>query len=366
MRLSKIKKLLAGCWKKTIAISLVIVLTFSFFQYKIAKAAALTTLSDTMSRVSDNTLSNHTIKFTTPTGAGDDTDTITIEFPSDFAIGSVDYTDIDLSHGASTGYETEETLAAAADATSWGAVFSSRTLTLTHPSNASNGDIAASDKIVVEIGTNASGGNAQLTNPTSTGTFVIIIDGTFGDDGQIAAAISGDDQVVVTTTIDPYLTFALSQTSVTLTKAGGGNPDYSNTGFNQGTANTLAASTNAQAGYTITYNGAALDDGAGHTITAMGTKAASSTDAEQFGINLKDNATPNTGTEPSGGSGAPASNYSTADQYHFAAGADTSLASASGSSATTTFTVSYITNVSQTTEAGVYSTTITYTCTGNF
>lgn len=353
--------------QKLIIFLLVSVLLFAPL-YQIVYAASLTALSDTMSRVADSTTSNHVIRFTTPTGAGDVTDTITIEFPSDFSVGSVDYTDIDLSHGASTGSETEETLAAAATATEWGAVFSSRTLTLTHPTNASNGDIAASDKIIVEIGTNASGGNAQMTNPTSTGTFIITVDGTFGDDGKIAIAIVGDDQVVVSATVDPYLTFTLTTNTVSLTKSGGGNPDYSNTGYNQGSANTLLANTNASSGYTITYNGSTLDDGNGHTIDAIGgTPAASSTGAEQFGINLRDNATPNTGTNPSGsGSGSPASDYNTIDSFSFEAGAATTLASAAAPTASNTYTVSYIVNVAETTEAAAYSTTISYICTGNF
>lgn len=349
----------------------VLVVVFVFFVSlgvftRTAQAASLTALSDTQSRVKKSEASNHVIKFTTPTGAGDATDTITIEFPSDFTIGSVDYTDIDLSHGASTGAETEETLAAAADATSWGAAFASRTLTLTHPTNAANGDIAAADKIIVEIGTNASGGNAQLSNPSTAASYVLIIDGLFGDDGQIATAIVDDDQVVVSTTIDPYLTFAISQNAVTLKRSGGVlNPDSSNTGFNTGTANTLAAATNATSGYTITYYGSTLTSG-GNTIDAMATKTTSSTGTEQFGINLKDNATPNTGAEPSGGTGAPASDYNTADQYRFIADTTTNLASAAGASASTTFTVSYIVNVAATTQAGDYSTTITYICTGNF
>jgi hypothetical protein len=187
-----------------------------------------------------------------------------------------------------------------------------------------------------------------------------------GDTGKFAASIITDDQVVVSTTIDPYLTFTLTQNTVSLTKAGGGNPDYNNTGFNNGSANTLAANTNAANGYTLSYQGSTLTSGT-NTIEAMTTKAASSTGTEQFGLNLRDNTTPNTGADPSGsGSGAPAADYNTVDQFKFVPDTATTLASASGSTASNTFTVSYIVNVSQTTEAGAYSTTITYIATGNF
>ena len=358
-----------------IASSVFLLVFVSFFSLgvylQIAHAASLTALSDTETRVKKNTLANHVIKFTSPTGSQNSGDTITITFPSDFAVGSVDYTDIDLSHGASTGYETDETLAAAAGASAWGAAFAGRVLTLTHPTNSSNGDITAADKIVVEIGTNATTGatgDQQLTNPTTAGTYVVSIAGTNFDTGSLAVAIVDDDQVVVSTTIDPYLTFTLTTNTVSLTRSGGGNPDSTHTGFNQGSANTLEAYTNAASGYTITYYGDTLKIGATATsIDAMGTKTTSSTGVEQFGINLKDNATPNTGTDPSGaGSGTPSSDYNTADQFRFIANTVTTLASASAATTSNVYTVSYIANVAATTEAGAYSTTITYICTGNF
>ncbi len=344
-----------------------IIALLSFFIYpQKVNADALTALSDTMSREKPSTLSNHTIKFTTPTGVDASTDTITITMPAGFTIGTVDYTDIDLSHGASTGYETEETLAATPAAGVWGAAFASQVLTLTAPTDAAAGEITASDKVIVEIGTNAAGGDQAIQNQAAAATYTISIAGVFGDTGQIAIVIEdSDDQVVVSTTIDPQLSFAITTNTVTLTKAGGGNPDFSNTGFNQGAANTLAASTNGTTGYMITYNGATLTSGA-NTISAMAAKTTSSAGTEQFGINLKDNATPNTGTEPSGGTGAPESDYNTADNFRFITATATDLAAAAGPSVTSTFTVSYIANVTTITEAGAYSTTITYICTGRF
>ncbi|QQR77534.1 MAG: hypothetical protein IPJ67_00030 [Candidatus Moraniibacteriota bacterium] len=121
-----------------------------------------------------------------------------------------------LSYGASTGYENEATLAGSAGAATWGAAFSgteNRVLTLTYPSSGGTA-ITAGWKVVVEIGTNASGRRSQIDNPTTAANYVIAITGTFGDTGQIATAIVDDDQVVVSTTIDPYLTFTLSQNTV--------------------------------------------------------------------------------------------------------------------------------------------------------
>lgn len=115
----------------------------------------------------------------------------------------------------------------------------------------------------------------------------------------------------------------------------------------------------------MSYYGDTLKSG-GNSIDAMAVKAASSTGVEQFGLNLKDNATPDTGAEASGGSGAASADYATADQYKFVVNTTTTMASAAAATATTTFTASYIANITETTEAGNYSSIITYVCTGNF
>jgi len=327
-------------------------------------AGPLTALSDTMSRLKISEDSDHTIRFTTPSGATDISDTIEITMPTGFTIGSVVFGDMDLSHGASTGYETELTLGATAGAGTWGASFAGQVLSLDHPTDAT-GHITATDKVIVEIGTNAAGGVNQIANNSSADSYVIDIAGDFEDTGQIGIVVLTDDEVVVSTTIDPYVTFVITQNTVSLTQSGS-NPDSSNTGYNEGSANTLAASTNGTSGYSISYEGSTLENLVSDTIDAMAAKTTSSTGTEQFGINLKDNATPNTGSDPSGGSGTPESDYNTADQYRFIADTTTALASAAGPSATTTFEVTYIVNVSVTTEPGLYSTTITYICTGNF
>jgi hypothetical protein len=79
------------------------------------------------------------------------------------------------------------------------------------------------------------------------------------------------------------------------------------------------------------------------------------------------NTTPSTGADKSGsGSGAASSDYATANQYRFVANTATTLASASVPTLQNVYTVTYIANVTQITEAAAYTTTITYICTGNF
>ena len=307
-------------------------------------AAALTTISDTLSREKAATASSHTISFATPTGIHSG-DTITLTFPAaSFTAGAV--SGVTINDAGGTDY--------AVTSSTWATPV--LTITASATSIAAAGHVA---NIKIPSGTG-------FTNPASASTYIVTIGGNFGDTGSFAIPISANDQVTVGTTVDPYISFTLTTTSVTLTKSTGGGTDFNSTGYNQGGANTLAANTNSATGYSISYNGATLTAGS-YTINAMSTKGVSTTGTEQFGINLKDNATPNTGVEPSGSAtGVPASDYATADQYRFIAGATTPLATAAGTTTTTTYTVSYIANVTQTTEPAAYSTTITYICTGNF
>ncbi len=148
-------------------------------------AAALTSVEDIMNDQIAGMLSNHKIKFTTPTGVDAPTDTITITFDSDFSLAAIDFSDIDLLHGPVTGLETNETLAAAAAAGTWGVGIFGQVITFTAPTDAVAGEVTASDIVTIRIGTNAVGGVNQITNPTFNGTYHININGTFGDAGGV-------------------------------------------------------------------------------------------------------------------------------------------------------------------------------------
>lgn len=322
---------------------------------QVAQAAALTAKSDAMSSLKISTLSSHTIKFTTPTGAADSTDTIIITFPADFdftskVIGSVTFT-----HGATTGSENTETLAATPSATAWGAVFSgtaNRIFTLTAPTDGVGAAaVAASDKIIITYT------SANSTNPTTSGSKTISISGTFGDTGDIIVSILTDDQVAVSGTVAESMTFTLGATSVALGA-------LSSSAVTSG-SHTVTLATNAASGLTLSYSGTTLTSG-GNTITAMSTAAASSVGTEQFGINAKDNATPNVGAECSGTApiAAAATGYSTADSFKFVSG-ETVISSAGGINSSSC-TISYIANILGSTEAGSYTTTLTYNATANF
>lgn len=372
------KKMRIG--KKSTVLVLILALMAGFSVFQNAQAAALTTLSDTMSNLNDTEMSNHEIKLRTPSGVSGASKTITVDFnTAGFDDGSVAFGDMDFFYGSSQSEVngscssncTNATLNSTPGAATWGAAFSGNILTLTYPSSGGTA-VNANDYIRILIGTNASGGTNRITNPGSTGTKVISIavDPTGANDtGKLAVVIIADDQVVISTTIDPYISFTLTDNAIALVTTGDGNPAYNATGYSKNDTNTLAVSTNGGSGYSLTYVGSTLTrSGGSETINAIGgTPAASTTNTEQFGMNLMQNATPATGADPTGGSGTATGDYDTADEFAFEAGTTPiSLASAGTSSATTTFTASYIVNVTQTTESGAYGTTLTYIATGNF
>ena len=157
---------------------------------------------------------------------------------------------------------------------------------------------------------------------------------------------------------DQYLTFSIADTAVEL---GTLSDSAASTD-----SNALIADTNAGNGYSITISGSTLTSGA-NTISAIGaTAVASSPGTEQFGINLVANSSPAIGLDPVGTApiGSAAGQYGIADSFAFNSG-DT-IASAGSATNQTTFTVSYLANISASTESGTYTATLTYSATANF
>jgi len=197
-------------------------------------AANVTSLKDTMTRLQISTVADHEIQFVTPTGVDASTDTIILTFDSagqNFNLGSVAFGDIDLAvdtdgtPGDCTGTLTDETLAAAAAAGTWGVSVNTGTdeITFTAPTDAAAGEIAAASCVIIEIGTNATSGTNQITNPGSAANYTVDVGGTFGDAGTLGVSIVDSDQVSVTATVDPFLTFDLD----TATSHGDSSAPYS-------------------------------------------------------------------------------------------------------------------------------------------
>lgn len=322
------------------------------------EAASLTGLSDTMSSSKVNATSSHVLKFTTPTGASDNTDTIIITFPSDFDFTSKTIGTVTFTHGATTGAETTETLAASASGSAWGAEFSgteNRVLTLTAPTDGIGAaSVAAGDKIIITYTA------ANSVNPSSASSYGITITGAFGDTGTITVPILSDDQVAVSATVAQSITFSISDNTIGFGTLSASAAQYA-TGDTNGSgtetgAHDIVVGTNAANGYTVLLSGATLTSGL-NTITAIGSSnTASSPGTEQFGLRLT----------ASGGSGSVTAPYA-ASGFAFDTGAfPDQVASASGASANTTYSARYLANITSNTEAGAYTTALTYTATANY
>jgi hypothetical protein len=347
---------------KLVAVTLVV--TFFGFQSQNTMAASLTSLSDNLSRLRAATLANHDIRFVTPTGVDASTDTITLTF-NDFTMGSFALLNFDLAvsaSGACTTFGTEKTLSTSAGAGVWGVGQSGQTVTFTPPTDATGGEIAAGRCVQIEIGSNATaGGNGavQITNGDVANDDTITIAGNFGDTGVISVDIITDDQVVITATVDPSITFAVSDNTIefgTLSASAARFADDVGGNATEVEAHTLQAGTNATSGYVMYVFGPTLTSG-GNTVTAIGgANTASSVGSEQFGIRFT----------ASGGSGTVSVPYAAAGFAYDGASAPDEIAAATGTTATTTFSARYIANIASQTEAGSYSTTLTYTATATY
>ncbi len=127
----------------------------------------------------------------------------------------------------------------------------------------------------------------------------------------------------------------------------------------------MAAGTNASGGYVITANGPTMEAG-NHVINALASPTLSAPGNSQFGMNLVGNSSPAVGSDPDGpfANALPAADYGVPNQFTYRDG--DVVASAPNVSLVRRFTVSYIVNVPPNLRAGVYTTTITYLCTGRF
>lgn len=111
-------------------------------------------------------------------------------------------------------------------------------------------------------------------------------------------------------------------------------------------------------GYVLQIAGAGLSQGT-HTLTNLSTPSTSHQGAEQFGINLADNSSPDIGADPvqvpssSFGFGTVASDYSSANLFKYTP--DDIVAQSTKSSGETDYTMSMILNVSNVTPGGRYN-----------
>jgi hypothetical protein len=217
---------------------------------------------------------------------------------------------------------------------------------------------------------------SNIVNPTDTSqSFSIRLSDYASTDasGPIIDLGSILGQVTPTLTLEaqvpPILIFCLGQqvsqdcsqvTGTDYTNLGDLQPDATLT-----TTSQMAVGTNASSGYTITVNGTTLSAG-NNGITPIPTATPSIPGINQFGLNLVANTQPAIGNDPDGASNNAqlGSNYGIPNEFAYNDG--DVVASAPNVSLVKRYTVSYIVNSAANLSPGVYTTTITFVCTGRF
>lgn len=250
-----------------IFISIFSLAVFPLFFRHTANAAALETLSDTLTRLDNSTLSSHDILFTLPAAETLDSDqTITYDFNEDGSDWAVDGASSVVADFDFTTVKTSTTEAVILDVTvgapdctgesgandiAIGIDDATGVVSVEMCSTFTSSDAAST--INLEYGTaatdNGSGTN-RVTNPAAPGSTVLAIDhASATNTGSLAVPIMTEDQVTVSATVDPTISSTLSSATCLL-------GTLSSTSINVCTySNTVL--TNAASGFTSTI----LDDG---------------------------------------------------------------------------------------------------------
>lgn len=193
----------------------------------------------------------------------------------------------------------------------------------------------------------------MTTYPTTDGT------GAFTDNG--AVAFSTVAPFSVDAFVPPFLRLCVGITVA---------PDCSSTSGDSIDLGTLSVNatrfsssqfsigTNSVTGYNVYSLGTTMTSG-NNTITAINPASNSQVGSNQFGLNLRANALPAVGQEPSGvGSGTPQAGYDTPNIFKFQNG--DMIATSTLPTDYNRLTASYLVNVSPAQPVGYYSTTVTY------
>ncbi len=335
-----------------------------------AQAASATQMSDVMSRLKASTASNHEIKFVTPTGvaAGQ---TIILTFSAGFTnVTNIAFGDIDFAQNSggtcSAGSWTDKTLASSPSGATWGADGdSATTVTITSGTDT----VPAGRCVRILIGTNASvgaTGSNQISNGAIGSADTIAISGTFGDTGTMAVDIITNDQITISATVDPTITFTLIDASAsdnaigfgTLTTGAARYANAASTGSASDiSAVTMTVATNASSGYVLSYLGDTLKSGSDSIAVATISGDADGTPGSaQFA----------TGYTTNGSSTITAGYENASNNWNYVANTTTTIVSRTTPTSTETIGGHYLANIAGNTPAGAYSTTVTYIATGTF
>jgi hypothetical protein len=341
----------------------------------IAQAASATQISDVMTRLKASTASDHEIKFVTPSGVASG-GIITLTFSAGFTgIGSLIGADFDFAEGSSgtcsSATFTEKSVVTSSPSTSQFSIAgSSQVVTIT--SGGVSATITAGRCVRLRIGLNATDvtgsgpGTHQISNGAIGAADTVAIAGSFGDTGTLSVDIITNDQITISATVDPTITFTLIDASAsdnaigfgTLTSGAARYANAASTGSaSDVSAVTMTVATNASSGYVLSYVGATLTSGSDTIAVATITGDADGTPGTpQFA----------TGYTTSGSSTIVTAYANASNNWSFVAGATTTIVSRTTPTNTETIGGHYLANIGGATPAGAYSTTLTYIATGTF
>ncbi len=345
--------------RKVVGLFAILALVAFFTPVTPARAAALTGMKDTMSRLEKSVQGTHTFNFTTATSLTA-TQTINIAFDTAADSFTLDGTIASTDFSAVSGMTMVANVGACAGATdevypSVDASAPGESYTLT----VCTGDTVPAGAIAFTIDNN------EITNPSTAAVYKIDIT-TTSDSGSLAVAIVDDDTVSVTATVDPSVTFSISDVAIgfgVLSAAQEcwalGTPPASCDTTKQA-AHTFQLGTNATDGVALTYTGATLTSGSDTIdVATIAGDADGSPGSEQFAIGFDDNAATFTFADS-------AAYDESLNNFKFVAGQTLPILSVAGPTTAVTIDAHYIANISAATEAGNYSTAITYIATGTF
>lgn len=156
--------------------------------FVLVKAATVTSLTDTMTDQTVGAVSNHDIRFINNDAVTAPGQHLIFGFAEAFVLTTITPSDVQFTHGPTTGAETAETLAASPGINIWGFDIIGTTARFTPPTNTIAGELPVGHKVIIKIGTNA-GGTNRIINPSSVGSYPIIIYGGFGGLGTVRVPI---------------------------------------------------------------------------------------------------------------------------------------------------------------------------------
>ena len=178
------------------------------------------------------------------------------------------------------------------------------------------------------------------------------------DSGGMAYSLSS--KISLSTEVEPYLLMCSAVTiqSTDCATASGTKLDFGT--FSSDTSSSLnsqiVAASNSPTGIAISVLGSSLTSG-NSTIDRLTSPTINREGRSQFGLNLRDNSDPNIGSDPTG-TITPSASYNLPNRYMFTSGSV--IASSSTFTDLSKLTISYVVNVDEDQEPGIYTSTLTY------